>query len=154
MPRVHIERVAFCALCAACGWVDVEHSTERAKPAQTLYETDQGSATIAEGTSDGAPGTLSSPIDEVDDGSTVCQSLRFASDPLSAEANTPSCTASLTTSVLNPSNVLVKIAGKACASGSEDGWQLLEDGVTVLLLGLACDDVLAGADLELSALCE
>jgi hypothetical protein len=133
----------------------VEHATERAKPAETTFGTDQGSATISDGTSVAAPGALSSPIDEVDDGASVCQSELFASDPLSAEANTPSCTATLAISVLNPANVVVKIAGQVRAPGdSEDGWQLLADGTTVLLFGLACDDVLAGADLELSALCE
>jgi hypothetical protein len=153
MPRVHIERAVFFALCAAgaalagCG--------QGGGPSLSV---DRGSAVVPDEADDAiesaAPISLGEPIDGPEEITPVCQSQFFGTDPLSLEQSARSCSHALAVSVLNPANVLVKIAGQSRASGDDqDGW-VLANGTTVLLLGLACDDVMAGADLELSALCE
>jgi hypothetical protein len=151
MARLQIERVALCALCAGCGWYQEASSTERGAPQLTV---DKGSATTSDDVADTTPDLERVAGDELD-ATPVCQSRLFAFDPLATEATSPSCTHDLAFPVVNRANILVKIAGQVRAPGdSQDGWLVLDDGMTVLLLGQACDDVLAGADLELSALCE
>jgi hypothetical protein len=116
-----------------------------------MLSSDFGNAVVPDGSDD----TKSAPIDGPEEVTPLCQSQFFGADPLSLEASPRSCSYTLAVSVLNPANIIVKIAGVARASGDdENGWELLADGTTLLLLGSACDDVLAGADVELSALCE
>jgi hypothetical protein len=96
-----------------------------------------------------------SEVNDVEAPTPFCQSQFFGKDALDPKQDQPSCSHALTVAVLNPANVVVTIAGRAWASGdSENGWQLAADGMTVQLLGSACDDVLGGADLQLAALCE
>lgn len=149
MPRVHIERVAFCALCAACG------SAEQAAVPTTR---DDNSATIGEQSdpdADAGSSTAYDPSGDAEPSVLFCQSQFYGADPLSSEETPRSCSHTLRVSVLNPANVSVKVGDRFRTPGdSEDGWQLEPDAMTVVLLGAACEDVLGGANLELSALCE
>lgn len=147
MPRVHMERAALFAVSAAASALS---GCASGGGSGSPYGTDRGAAVVDE-----PDETKSAPIDGPEDTPPICQAQFFGADPLSLEQSAPSCSYSLAVSVLNPANVVVKIGGAARASGSEeDGWELLADGTTVLLLGAACDDVLAGAGVELLALCE
>jgi hypothetical protein len=154
MPRVlHIERAAFFVLCTA--GAALAGCDPGGAPS---YGVDQGSAIVPDETDEAiesaGPTSLGEPIDGPEEITPLCQSQFFGADPLSLEQSARSCSYALAFSVLNPANVVVKIAGQARASGDDlDGW-LLADGTTVLLLGLACDEAMAGADVELSALCE
>jgi hypothetical protein len=154
MPRVlHIERAAFFALCAA--GAALAGCDPGGGP---TFGVDQGSAVVAdeadEAIESAGPISLGEAIDGPEEITPACQSQFFGADPLSLEPSARSCSYAFASSVLNPANVVVKIAGQPRASGDDlDGW-LLADGTTVLLLGLACDDALAGAEVELSALCE
>ncbi|HTU61504.1 MAG TPA: hypothetical protein VMF89_23775 [Polyangiales bacterium] len=151
MPRVYSQRVAYFALGAACA--ALAGCSSGAGPTLGV---DRGSAIVPDDPSAAAqPDSRGEPIDGPEEILPVCQSQFFGADPLALEQSARSCSFALTSAVLNPANVVVEIAGQARAAGdAENGWQLLADGSTVLLLGVACDDVLAGADVELSALCE
>jgi hypothetical protein len=148
-----LERAAFIAFSAAAA--ALSGCGQGASPS---YDVDRGSAVVDEmdDESKGAQGDArGAPIDGPEEVTPFCQSQFFGMDPLADEPAARSCSYALLVSVLNPANVVVEISGAARASGSEeDGWQLLADGTTVLLLGAACDEVLAGADLALSAFCE
>ncbi len=153
MPRVQIERAALCALCAVCAAFAA--CAEDSAPALSSAQDPSVLPDEPDGVPAVAPRSLGAPIDGPEEAPPVCQSQFFGADPLADEQSVRSCSYALASAVLNPANVLVKIAGQARAAGDdENGWALLADGTTVLLLGLACDDVLAGADMELSALCE
>lgn len=152
MLRGQIERAAFCALCAVGGVFAA--CADDATPALSSTEDpsvlpDEPDAMAAD-----APKSLGAPIDGPEQAPPVCQSQFFGADPLAEEQAARSCSYSFASAVLNPGNVLVKIAGQPRAAGDDENGWALADGTTLLLLGLACDEVLAGADLELSALCE
>lgn len=149
MPRVHFQRLTFFALCAACGW-----GACSAEPEQDGLSTDDSNVTIGDDGELGGPSS-SPDLNDVEESIAFCQSQFFGKDALDPEEGLPSCSQSLAVAVLNPANVVVTVAGQVRASGdSENGWQLAADGMTVQLLGTACDDVLGGADLQLAALCE
>ena len=148
MPRVKSKRTLF-VLCAASAALAA--CADEPGPALGV---DRGSATVPDDPDDGSGSAPVQAIDGPEDVPPLCQSQFFGADPLSLEANARSCSFALAVAVQNPGNVQVQIGGQPRAAGDEENGWLLVDGSTVLLLGLACDDALAGADVELSALCE